>query len=422
MIQQERCIQYSNIPARSRPRPERIELPSIRQAIPEIGLRASRTGSSESLMDHASYSPRSTRIWETSTDQSSSDANGKRRRVSRPEDRSSEPRDYPVSIPFQSPELVRAQSVAPSPVERRSSGYFIGEQWIAANRDSGYKATVLPVMRSPPRFESPTAEFRPTLPSLPSLTLEGVPPLSSGRGDLSEYTLDPPRSSPPMPQFPGPMFRAPSSAEIATNYNYDRPRGQSYPGPTVTSHSLSSDRPIFASRTCFPDQPEAPDVGTISEATRSRKRRGNLPKETTDKLRAWFVAHLHHPYPTEDEKQDLMRQTKLQMNQISNWFINARRRQLPTMIINARVESDARSARSAPVLSADNLPLGLDREISEEERRNMGGLTFGLGAGMEVGISAGSGSGPESGSEGDGVYDDDFEALQRTRSAETSIF
>ena len=47
---------------------------------------------------------------------------------------------------------------------------------------------------------------------------------------------------------------------------------------------------------------------------KQRKRRGNLPKETTDKLRAWFVAHLHHPYPTEDEKQDLMRQTGLQMS------------------------------------------------------------------------------------------------------------
>jgi hypothetical protein len=51
--------------------------------------------------------------------------------------------------------------------------------------------------------------------------------------------------------------------------------------------------------------------------TRQRKRRGNLPKETTDKLRAWFVAHLHHPYPTEDEKQELMRQTGLQMSKSS---------------------------------------------------------------------------------------------------------
>ena len=48
-----------------------------------------------------------------------------------------------------------------------------------------------------------------------------------------------------------------------------------------------------------------------------RKRRGNLPKETTDKLRAWFVSHLHHPYPTEDEKQDLMVRTGLQMSEFS---------------------------------------------------------------------------------------------------------
>ncbi|KAI0544576.1 hypothetical protein F4679DRAFT_589358 [Xylaria curta] len=74
---------------------------------------------------------------------------------------------------------------------------------------------------------------------------------------------------------------------------------------------------------------------------KQRKRRGNLPKETTEILRNWFVAHLGHPYPTEDEKQALMRETNLQMNQISNWFINARRRQLPNMISSARAEADA---------------------------------------------------------------------------------
>ena len=58
---------------------------------------------------------------------------------------------------------------------------------------------------------------------------------------------------------------------------------------------------------------ELSSIGLGADA-KQRKRRGNLPKETTDKLRAWFVAHLQHPYPTEDEKQDLMRQTGLQMS------------------------------------------------------------------------------------------------------------
>ncbi|KAI0115298.1 hypothetical protein F4814DRAFT_316016 [Daldinia grandis] len=80
---------------------------------------------------------------------------------------------------------------------------------------------------------------------------------------------------------------------------------------------------------------------------KQRKRRGNLPKETTDKLRAWFHSHLSHPYPTEEEKQQLMKQTGLQLNQISNWFINARRRQLPSMINNARAEADAMTVRGA---------------------------------------------------------------------------
>jgi hypothetical protein len=47
---------------------------------------------------------------------------------------------------------------------------------------------------------------------------------------------------------------------------------------------------------------------------KQRKRRGNLPKETTDQLRSWFVTHIQHPYPTEDEKQELMRITGLAMS------------------------------------------------------------------------------------------------------------
>ncbi|KAK7727649.1 homeodomain superfamily [Cytospora paraplurivora] len=123
---------------------------------------------------------------------------------------------------------------------------------------------------------------------------------------------------------------------------------------------------------------------------KQRKRRGNLPKETTDKLRAWFVAHLHHPYPTEDEKQELMRQTGLQMNQISNWFINARRRQLPTMINNARAESDAMSSGR----SQDGKVLPSTERDYEADGKDRHSPTISDG--------------------GDSTYDDDLDARRRS--------
>lgn len=60
------------------------------------------------------------------------------------------------------------------------------------------------------------------------------------------------------------------------------------------------------------------ELGAMAGESKQRKRRGNLPKETTDKLRSWFLAHLGHPYPTEDEKQELVRQTGLQMSKYSD--------------------------------------------------------------------------------------------------------
>ncbi|KAI5288747.1 hypothetical protein KEM55_008994 [Ascosphaera atra] len=82
-------------------------------------------------------------------------------------------------------------------------------------------------------------------------------------------------------------------------------------------------------------------------AVRSKKRRGNLPKKVTDILRAWFSQHIDHPYPSEEDKQMLINQTGLSISQISNWFINARRRQLPALRQQARASSAASAAAAA---------------------------------------------------------------------------
>jgi hypothetical protein len=64
----------------------------------------------------------------------------------------------------------------------------------------------------------------------------------------------------------------------------------------------------------------------------NKRRRGNLPKAVTAILRDWLSDHKKHPYPTEDEKDYLANRTGLTLNQISNWFINARRRILQPML------------------------------------------------------------------------------------------
>ncbi|UZJ54423.1 hypothetical protein CBS101457_003743 [Exobasidium rhododendri] len=66
--------------------------------------------------------------------------------------------------------------------------------------------------------------------------------------------------------------------------------------------------------------------GGASTSPNVPRRRGKLPKMVTDLLKSWLLDHASHPYPTEDEKRRLCDLTGLSISQVSNWFINARRR------------------------------------------------------------------------------------------------
>ncbi|KAL8786403.1 MAG: hypothetical protein Q9213_002819 [Squamulea squamosa] len=90
----------------------------------------------------------------------------------------------------------------------------------------------------------------------------------------------------------------------------------------------------------------------------NKKRRGNLPKQTTDVLRAWLYDHLEHAYPNDEQKQHLIRETGLTEKQVSNWFINARRRNVPRMVGQAQAESKllAKQPSSSQSPSEDNSP------------------------------------------------------------------
>ncbi|GMF20889.1 hypothetical protein B5S32_g3233 [[Candida] boidinii] len=71
-----------------------------------------------------------------------------------------------------------------------------------------------------------------------------------------------------------------------------------------------------------------PNEKTQSSSINNKKKRANLPKQTTVVLLSWLNEHLDHPYPNSKEKVELMYQTGLSSQQLSNWFINARRRKI----------------------------------------------------------------------------------------------
>ncbi|KAI9260131.1 homeobox KN domain-containing protein [Sporodiniella umbellata] len=83
------------------------------------------------------------------------------------------------------------------------------------------------------------------------------------------------------------------------------------------------------------EETESTDESSSTSSLESikKKRRGNLPKTITAILREWLIEHCHNPYPTESEKNELRLKTGLTLNQISNWFINARRRLLPQILL-----------------------------------------------------------------------------------------
>ena len=58
----------------------------------------------------------------------------------------------------------------------------------------------------------------------------------------------------------------------------------------------------------------------------NKSKRVNYPDWVTEIFENWLKDHLHDPYPSKSEKQELSFKTGLTLTQVSNWYMNVRKR------------------------------------------------------------------------------------------------
>ncbi|KOG99424.1 Tos8p [Saccharomyces eubayanus] len=122
------------------------------------------------------------------------------------------------------------------------------------------------------------------------------------------------------------------------NHYQDQRQGQAYPvnsnHTVIGSYAMPqpvgiSSNKVFSSSTNRKIATRPNTKPSVKEKrNKGHGKRSNLPGATVHILNKWLLEHINNPYPTLQEKRELLAQTGLTKLQISNWFINARRRKV----------------------------------------------------------------------------------------------
>lgn len=129
--------------------------------------------------------------------------------------------------------------------------------------------------------------------------------------------------------LPSPTIGTGSSSSTQQSQQHQHPQTASLsPSPRIHSSSSGSSSAAAAAAATAAALNVSPAAAVQAAqvaaqvAARPARRRGKLPKPTTDFLKDWLHRHSDHPYPSEEEKKQLCHATGLSMSQVSNWMIN----------------------------------------------------------------------------------------------------
>ena len=63
-----------------------------------------------------------------------------------------------------------------------------------------------------------------------------------------------------------------------------------------------------------------------------KRKRSNFSKKDKELLIEWLQHHSEYPYPTDEEKDDLLERVSMTKDQLETWFVNNRKRLLPSAV------------------------------------------------------------------------------------------
>ncbi|CEG48589.1 homebox domain-containing protein [Plasmopara halstedii] len=140
--------------------------------------------------------------------------------------------------------------------------------------------------------------------------------------------------------------------------------------PSFSCPSYELENASFATSSADEEDTEqVQEKATVSQRRKKGSRRGTLHPEAKNVLKAWMFSpeHFAHPYPSEEEKEELANEAGIEVKQLSNWFTNARKRLWQPVLRQSGVEvkNFLSTGRGGPRGNKLDVPLNLHQMVSQ---------------------------------------------------------